>query len=88
MATKRRSPSQTAYTGLIKEKSNLCKGKATKTAVKAKATKYVAAAVKAGKSKTEATKTANRILTKGCSTSSYVAGKKKAVKRGRKPKTV
>lgn len=88
MPKKRRSPAQTAYSGLLKKKSKLCGGKATKTEVKAAAAKYVASAVKAGKSKTEATATANRILQKGCSTSSFVAGKKKAVKRGRKPKTV
>ncbi|MEM6397777.1 MAG: hypothetical protein AAF741_15620 [Bacteroidota bacterium] len=85
MATKtRRSPLQKAYSDLRKAKGQFCKGKKSKTDVKAVAKKYVDRAVKAGQTRTEAQKKANRVLSGGCSMSSAVTGTKKR-KTKRKP---
>ena len=71
-----------AYQNLVKEKAKFCKGKTTKAAVKKKAAAYIKSAVKKGKTKSVATKSANRVLNGGCSISS-VAGtrKRKPAKR-------
>lgn len=81
MATAKASPSLRAYRNLQKKKKAYCAGKATKTAVKQQAANYKKAAVKAGKSATDADKTIRKVLTSGCKMSSSVAGKKRATKR-------
>lgn len=89
------TPKKTKYQKLVTAKKNLCMGKAQKTDVKKAAKEYVASAVakatksaKAGdkatvakKAKALAEKIANAVLHRGCSTSSYIAGKKKAAKK-------
>ena len=77
---KRQSALQVAYSGLVKAKSSYCQGKVTKTAVKSKAAKYVAAAVAKGQTKAEAQKKATRVLTGGCKISTSVAGRKRKTK--------
>jgi len=72
--TKRKS---TAFHRLQKAKKSHCAGRSTKAAVRKAATAYIKDAVKKGtKTKTEATKSANRVLKAGCSTG---IGKKKKV---------
>ena len=73
------------YTALISEKAKFCAGKTTKMKVKQVAAKYVSNAMKRGKTKSEAETIAGRVLRKGCSVSSSIAGKRK---RSRKGKTV
>lgn len=71
------SPSMRAYRKLQKTKAQFCAGKITKQAVKAQASNYKKAAVKAGKKASEVDKTINRILKQGCSMSSNIAGRKR-----------
>ena len=73
---------KTAYQILQAAKARYCKGKTTAAVVKKAATNYIAKAVKAGKTKAEAEKSANRVVKGGCSMSSSIAGKKrKPIKR-------
>lgn len=72
-----KSPSARAYRALQTAKKKFCQGKTTKTAVKAVATRYKKAAVKAGKSATTVDKTINRVLKAGCTMTSSVAARKK-----------
>lgn len=65
-AKKRRSPLQTAYTSLIRKKARQCAGKASASDVAKAAKTYIARAVKAGQSKSEATRKANKVKNKGC----------------------
>ncbi|MBX2927017.1 MAG: hypothetical protein KF852_04215 [Saprospiraceae bacterium] len=67
MSTKRSSPALAAYRRLVKAKANLCKGKGTKTKVKAAASAYVKATVKAGsKTAAEAKRSAAKVVNRGC----------------------
>ena len=84
---------KTKYQNLVSLKSSFCHGKVTKSAVKKGAAAYVKDAVakakKAGenitKRKAQAVKSANRILQRGCKTSTVITGrKKKASRRKRK----
>jgi hypothetical protein len=75
---------QRAYRALQKEKSRYCDNKSTKTKVKAKAAKYIAAAKKKGQTQKEAQAKANRVMNGGCSMSSRVSGTKKRTAK-RKP---
>ena len=78
MATKKKlSPLQRAYNRMRSSKAKLCQGKSTKAIVKQNAAAYVRAAIKAGQTKAEATKKANRVVNGGCSMSSRVSGTKK-----------
>jgi len=74
---RRRSPLQAAFSALQKAKAAYCNGKLTQVGVKAKAKAYVAKAVAAGQTTTEATAKASRVLKKGCSMSSSIAAKKR-----------
>jgi len=78
----------TLYQRMQKAKATWCKGKkgATKATVKAAAKKYVDDAVKKGKSKSEAQKSANRVLNGGCKMTSRITGKKKKKTTRRKRK--
>lgn len=71
------SPSMRAYRNLQKAKKKFCEGKITKTAVKAQASNYKTAAIKAGKTATDAQKVINRILRQGCTMSSNIQGRKR-----------
>lgn len=91
VAKRRVSPALSAYRNLVKTKSKLCKGSKTKTDVKTAASRYKAAAVKAGKDVKVVEKTVARVLNSGCSMTSAVAGKRKkrtaGTTVGRKRKT-
>jgi hypothetical protein len=65
------------YTKLVSLKGKFCKGNANKSDVKKAAANYIKEAVKKGKTKTEAEKIAGRVLRKGCSITSSIAGRKK-----------
>ncbi|MCF8237700.1 MAG: hypothetical protein K9I85_06060 [Saprospiraceae bacterium] len=81
MATAKASPSLRAYRNLQKKKAAFCAGKVNKTAVKQQAANYKKAAMKAGKSATDADKTIRKVLTSGCKMSSSVNGRKRTTKR-------
>lgn len=87
----------TPYTRLQKAKKAVCKGTGTKASAKKAAAAYVKAAVKKSKAKGKAaTKVrkaakakANRVLHSACSTSAFIAGKKRSTRKrtgGRKRK--
>ena len=78
-------PTLKKYQALQRKKASFCKGRATKADVKRAAATYIAAAVAKGQTKTEAQKKANKILTKGCSLSSNIAGRRKSAPKKRKP---
>lgn len=75
----------TKYQTLVKQKSKFCKGETTKTAVKKAAAVYVKHAGTMAKKKGEnvtkalaaAKKSANRVLTGGCKTTTVINGRKK-----------
>ena len=79
------SPTLRAYQKLQKTKQALCAGKATKAAVKAAAVDYITKSVAKGNTKTAATATANRVLTKGCSMTSNI---QKAKTKTKPPKLI
>lgn len=63
---------------LNSEKAKFCKGKSTAAKVKVKFNVYVRSAVSAGNhTKAEAEKIGKKILTRGCTMTSSIAGKKK-----------
>lgn len=64
------------YQTLRKKKKMHCAGKATKTDLNKAKSAYVAAAVKGGQTRTEATKKANKVVNAGCKLASV--GKRKA----------
>lgn len=78
MRTSTTAPKRNAYQRLLAKKSSYCKGRTTMAEVKKTATAYISAAVKKGKTKAEAEKSAKAILAKGCKMTSNIAGRKKA----------
>lgn len=83
-AKRRRSPLQVAYTNLVKAKARYCKGSVAKAAVKAQASNYIKAATKAGQTTTEAKKKADKVLSRGCSMTSSIAGRKRKAATAKK----
>lgn len=83
-AKRRRSPLQVAYTNLVKAKARYCKGSVAKAAVKAQASNYIKAATKAGQTTTEAKKKADKVLSRGCSMTSSIAGRKRKATTAKK----
>lgn len=81
-------PTLIKYQQLQRKKASFCKGRATKADVKRAAAAYIAAAVSKGQTKTEAQKKANKILTKGCSLTANITGRKRkpATKRKTAPR--
>jgi hypothetical protein len=75
----------TKYQKLQKAKSKFCEGKTTKTELNKVAADYIKDATTKGKTKTEAEKSANRVLNRGCAISG-VKAKKKTVKAKAAPK--
>lgn len=73
-----------AYQQLIKAKAANCRGTGSKATVRKKASAYVRSAVKSGKSKREATASANRVLNRSCS--APLIGKRKKHRRVKGPK--
>lgn len=80
-------PTLRKYQALQRKKASFCKGRATKADVKRAASAYVTAAVAKGQTKAEAQKKANKILTKGCSLTANIAGRKRKTATKRKPAT-
>jgi hypothetical protein len=77
----KQSPVLRSYNQLRSKKKKLCMGKTTKSEVKKAASAYVTKAVKAGQTKAEAQRKANRVLNSGCSMSSAVRGRKKKTRK-------
>lgn len=77
MATKRR----TKYQMLQAAVSSLCKGRGKKSTVTERKKAYIADAVKKGQTKAEATKKANKVVNKPCSTASVSGTKKRKTTR-------
>lgn len=67
-----------AYQQLVKAKFGNCSGRVTKASVRKKASAYVRSAVKAGKTRAEATRSANKVLNRSCSVG--VGGKRRKKK--------
>ncbi len=75
--TKRTSPLLNSYRKLQSTKKRYCQGKVTAAAVDKAAKVYITRAEKAGQTKAEATRKANRVKKGGCSMTSSVAGAKR-----------
>lgn len=76
---KRRMPGTLKkYQALQRKKKAYCAGRVTKTEVNKTANAYIAAAVKGGQTKTEATAKANRVLKAGCKMTANIGKKRKA----------
>lgn len=86
-AKRRRSPLQVAYTNLVKAKARYCKGTVAKSAVKAQASNYIKAATNAGQTAAEAKKKADKVLGRGCSMTSSIAGRKRKATTAKRAST-
>lgn len=78
---------QTKYQALRKAKTSFCSGRTKKTSLTKAKTAYIKDAVQKGKSKTEATRIANKVVNGGCSASVGSTKKRKTTTRKKKTTT-
>ena len=74
----------TKYQRLRKAKASYCKGKAKKSTVTKAKTAYIKDAVKKGKSKSEATRIANKVVNGSCKVKAKTTTKKRKTTRRRR----
>lgn len=74
----------TKYQRLRKAKASYCKGKSKMTSVTKAKNAYIKDAVKKGKSKTEATKIANKVVKGSCKLKAKRTKKRKTTRRRRR----